>query len=131
MFLRVCRTAMTQGVLLVWLAQSTNVFAQPAPSASSSATPNPPPPPGGPEPSSADTYKQHMSNGVKLFNDGNFGAAVAEFEAAYAERPRASPLVNLALCHKSLFQYPKAIAALERALELHSDTMEAEDRAAA
>ncbi len=72
-----------------------------------------------------------MSNGVKLFNDGNFGAAVAEFEAAYAERPRASPLVNLALCYKSLFQYPKAIAALERALELHSDTMEAEDRAAA
>lgn len=72
-----------------------------------------------------------MTNGVKLFNDGNFGAAIAEFEAAYAERPRASPLVNLALCHKSLFQYPKAIAALERALEHHSDTMEPEDRAAA
>ena len=72
-----------------------------------------------------------MSNGVKLFNDGNFGAAIAEFEAAYAERPRASPLVNLALCHKSLFQYPKAIAALERALEHHGDTMEKEDRTAA
>ncbi len=68
---------------------------------------------------------------MKLFNDGNFDAAIAEFEAAYAERPRASPLVNLALCHKSLFQYPKAIAALERALEHHRDTMEAEDRTAA
>jgi hypothetical protein len=68
---------------------------------------------------------------VKLFNDGNFGAAIAEFEAAYAERPRASPLVNLALCHKSLFQYPKAITALERALEHHGDTMEPEDRTAA
>lgn len=72
-----------------------------------------------------------MSNGVKLFNDGNFDAAIAEFQAAYAERPRASPLVNLALCHKSLFNYPKAIAALERALEHHSDTMEQEDRTAA
>lgn len=83
------------------------------------------------EPSSADLYKQHMSNGVKLFNDENFGAAIAEFEAAYAERPRASPLVNIALCHKSLFHYPKAIAALERALEHHGDTMEPEDRTAA
>lgn len=72
-----------------------------------------------------------MSNGVKLFNDENFGAAIAEFEAAYAERPRASPLVNLALCHKSLFHYPKAITALEKALALHHDSMEAEDRAAA
>lgn len=109
----------------------------PAPSSSGSAAappappPAPPPPPPPTEPSSADLYKQHMSNGVKLFNDENFGAAIAEFEAAYAERPRASPLVNLALCHKSLFQYPKAIAALEKALANHRDTMEAEDRAAA
>jgi len=109
------------------------VFAQttPAPSSSGSAAPPPAPPPAPSEPSSADLYKQHMSNGVKLFNDENFGAAIAEFEAAYAERPRASPLVNLALCHKSLFQYPKAIAALEKALAHHGDTMEAEDRAAA
>ncbi len=114
-------------------------FAQPAPDPNppTSAHPSalPPPPPTAPaapaEPSSADSYKQHMSNGVKLFNDSNFGAAIAEFEAAYAERPRASPLLNLALCQKSLFQYPKAIAALERALEHHGDTMEAEDRTAA
>jgi hypothetical protein len=107
----------------------------PAPSTSGSAAapsaPPPAPPPTPAEPSSADQYKQHMSNGVKLFNDENFGAAIAEFEAAYAERPRASPLVNLALCHKSLFHYPKAITALEKALALHHDSMEAEDRAAA
>jgi len=78
----------------------------------------------------ADSYKKHMANGVKLFNDGNFAAAIVEFEAAYAERPKASPLLNIALCQKSLFNYPKAIAALERALSLHGDTMEAEDRAA-
>jgi hypothetical protein len=83
------------------------------------------------EDASAGTYKQHMTNGVKLFNDGNFAAAIVEFEAAYAERPKASPLLNIALCQKSLFHYPKAIAALERALSLHGDTMEPEDRAAA
>ncbi len=89
---------------------------------------------GDPSPSAAppsDSYKQHMTNGVKLFNDGNFAAAIAEFEAAYAERPRASPLVNLALCHKSLFHYPKAIAALELALGTHASTMEPEDKTAA
>lgn len=121
-------------VLIAAMEQPTITFAQPAPAPTASATTHPaalPPPPPDPEPSSADSYKQHMSNGVKLYNDGNFGAAIAEFEAAYAERPRASPLVNLALCHKSLFHYPKAIAALERALEHHGDTMEAEDRTAA
>lgn len=125
-------------IFLVAFEPSTEAFAQPnpGPTASPSASAGPPTPPPAPpsapaEPSSADQYKQHMSNGVKLFNDGNFDAAIAEFEAAYAERPRASPLVNLALCHKSLFHYPKAIAALERALEHHRDTMEAEDRAAA
>lgn len=123
--------------LIASLLQASWAFAQPAPAPSASATPPPTglapaaPPAAPTEPSSADSYKQHMANGVKLFNDGNFGAAIAEFEAAYAERPRASPLVNLALCHKSLFQYPQAIAALQRAMGLHGDTMEAEDRAAA
>ncbi len=78
-----------------------------------------------------ESYKQHMSNGVKLFGDKNFAAAIVEFEAAYKERPRASPLLNIALCQKSLFNYPKAVSALERALKEHADTMDAEDRAAA
>lgn len=125
-------------VLIASMAQPIVTYAQPKPAPAPSASdhpaalpPPPPPPPPAAEPSSADAYKQHMSNGVKLYNDENFGAAIAEFEAAYAERPRASPLVNLALCHKSLFHYPKAIAALERALEHHHDTMQAEDRTAA
>jgi hypothetical protein len=119
-------------LILSSIGQTTITFAQPAPAPPAPSThPAELPPVRPAEPSSADLYKQHMSNGVKLFNDGNFGAAIAEFEAAYAERPRASPLLNLALCQKSLFQYPKAIAALERALEHHGDTMEAEDRTAA
>lgn len=78
-----------------------------------------------------DVYKQHMKNGVKLYQDGNFDAALVEFGAAYKAEAKASPLVNIALCQKGLFNYPKAIAALELALSKHADTMNAEDKKAA
>jgi hypothetical protein len=78
-----------------------------------------------------ETYKPHMENGVKLYNDKNYPAAIVEFEAAYKARPNANPLVNIALCEKELFHYPKAIAALEAALAKHGDTMSPSDRKAA
>ncbi len=79
----------------------------------------------------ADTYKLHMENGVKLFEDRNYDAARAEFRAAYEARPRANPLINIALAHKAEFNYPKAIEALETALAKHRDTMGAADIKAA
>jgi hypothetical protein len=78
-----------------------------------------------------DPYKLHMENGVKLFHDGNFAAALAEFQAAYDARPSANPLVNVALCEKALFRYKKAIAALEKAIALHGATMDPGDKKAA
>lgn len=69
-------------------------------------------------------YRQHMENGIKLFQDRNYRAAIVEFEAAYKEKPKASPLFNIALAEKALFNYPRAIAALERALAQHRDTMD-------
>ncbi|WP_233561892.1 tetratricopeptide repeat protein [Sorangium cellulosum] len=72
-------------------------------------------------------YRQHMANGIKLFQDRNYPAAIAEFEAAYKEKPKASPLFNIALAEKALFNYPRAIAALERALAQHRDTMDESD----
>lgn len=78
-----------------------------------------------------DEYKQRMDKGVKLFQDKNYVAAIVEFEAAYKVRPKASPLINISLCHKGLFNYPKAIAALEQALAKHSDTMDPADIKAA
>lgn len=77
------------------------------------------------------SYKPHMTNGVKLFQDKNYEAAIAEFEAAYRIRPKASPLVNIALCEKALFRYPKAIARLEKALSEHGDTLTTADKKAA
>jgi hypothetical protein len=79
----------------------------------------------------ADEYKQRMDKGVKLFQDENYEAAIVEFKEAYRARPKASPLINISLCYKGLFNYPKAIAALEEAIGKHSDTMdEATKRAA-
>lgn len=71
-----------------------------------------------------DEYKQRMDKGVRLFQDKNYEAAIVEFREAYNARPKASPLVNISLCYKGLFNYPKAIAALEEALAKHSDTMD-------
>lgn len=76
-------------------------------------------------------YKRHMSNGVKLYQDKNFEAAVAEFSAAYRAKPKASPLINVALCEKARFRYPKAIVALERALAEHPADLDEGDRSAA
>ena len=78
-----------------------------------------------------DPYKQHMENGVKLFQDKNYQAALVEFEAAYKVRPKARPLFNVALCQKALFRYPRAIAALELALARHRDTMDQGDEGSA
>ena len=78
-----------------------------------------------------DAYKRHMDNGVKLFADRNYPSAIVEFEAAYAANAKASPLINIALCHKAQFRYPKAIEVLETALTKHVDTMDEADRKAA
>ncbi len=96
-----------------------------APSAQA-LTPLPPPPA-----AQADAYKLHMENGVKLFEDRNYDAARAEFRAAYDARPKASPLLNIALAYKAEFKYPRAIEALETALAKHRDTMGADDVKAA
>jgi hypothetical protein len=78
-----------------------------------------------------DGYKQHMENGIKLFQDKNYDAAIVEFRAAYDIRPKASPLINVALAYKAEFKYPKAIDALKLALEKHEDTMGPDDKRAA
>lgn len=100
---------------------------QPSPQPSASA-PSPPPPL--PEPAS-DAYRQHMDVGISLYEQKNYAAAITEFEEAYKARPKASPLVNVALCHKAMFAYHKAVRALETALAKHEDTMDENDKKAA
>lgn len=126
----------TSAVTLVWTAVvcAAPAWAQgQAPPSAPEAPPSAADRPAGDAPvdPGAEAYKQHMSNGVKLFQDKNFAAAIVEFQAAYDAKPKASPLINIALCHKGLFHYPKAVAALRAALDKHGDTMDPADKKAA
>jgi hypothetical protein len=61
--------------------------------------------------------KRHFQQGVALYNDGNFSAALAEFEATYEAHPTAGVLYNIGLTQKSLFRYGESIQTLERYLK--------------
>ncbi|MEM1031505.1 MAG: hypothetical protein AAGN82_14240 [Myxococcota bacterium] len=100
----------------------------PAEASASSSTPAPTSPPPAPV---DDEYERHMANGVKLFGDEDYNGAIVEFQAAYDAQPRASPLINIALAYKRLREPAKAIAALERALGGHQDTMPPDQKLAA
>lgn len=76
-------------------------------------------------------YFLHMTNGIRLFNSNDFAAAIAEFEAAYAAKPSASPLLNEALSYRELKKYPQAVVQLERALAQHGSQMSEDDKAGA
>ncbi len=88
-----------------------------------SAPPASPPPPAGKGDGDA-SYAKHMELGIRLFEDRNYDAALTEFERAYQERPKASPLINMALCYKGRFEYKKAIVTLQRALAKHRDSID-------
>src|SRR5260370_33354875 len=64
-----------------------------------------------------DEAKRHFQQGVALYNDGNFSAALAEFEATYAAHPTAGVLYNIGLTQKSLFRYGESIKTLGRYLK--------------
>jgi tetratricopeptide (TPR) repeat protein len=63
-----------------------------------------------------DPVKVHLDQGAALYNDGNYSAALAEFEAAYALDPRPYILNNIGLAQKGLFRYQEAIATLQKYL---------------
>src|SRR6187401_2786883 len=70
-----------------------------------------------PEPSSSNATaeataeaRRHFKLGIKLYQDTNYPGALAEFEAAYAQKPGPSSLQNVALCQKALFRYREAAA---------------------
>jgi hypothetical protein len=63
--------------------------------------------------------RRHFKTGTKLYRDGNYGGALAEFEEAYRLKPGAGSLQNIALCQKGLFRYSEATASLEQLLGKH------------
>jgi hypothetical protein len=126
-----CRRAVARAALVMTLGSAAPAaavvpyFAAPAPV----VPPTPPAPAATPAPGTASAApgaapaatklaeaRLHFQQGVALYRDQNFDAALAEFQAAYAIS--AEPLVhyNLGLTHKALFRYGEAIDALERYL---------------
>ena len=53
--------------------------------------------------------KRHFDQAVALFNDGDFGAALTEFEASYKIHPAAGVLYNIGLSQKALYRYDEAL----------------------
>jgi len=60
--------------------------------------------------------KRHFDQAVALFNDGDFGAALTEFEASYQIHPAAGVLYNIGLTQKALYRYDEALTSLRKYL---------------
>ncbi len=87
-------------------------------------------PSGRADPTPTDVGKHHFQQAIALYNDGNFSAALAEFQAAYEVKPAPGILYNIGLTYKALFLYNDAIRTLEQYLA-EEHTIPAERRAEA
>ncbi|HEX4406548.1 MAG TPA: PEGA domain-containing protein [Polyangia bacterium] len=66
--------------------------------------------------SSAAAARLHFQQGVALYQDRNYDAALAEFLGAYGISHEPVVLYNLGLTYKALFRYSEAVDALDRYL---------------
>jgi hypothetical protein len=72
--------------------------------------------------------RRHFHLGVKLYRDANYKGALAEFEAAYRDKPGPGSLQNVALCLKALFRYAEAASSLRLLLERHAQELSSAER---
>ena len=68
-------------------------------------------------PTGQEAAKRHFQQGVVLFEDNNFEAALVEFEAARGQSREPVILYNIGLCQRSLFRYTDAIATFSSYLD--------------
>lgn len=87
------------------------------------------PPPATPDQATLDA-RRHFKSGTKLYRDGNYGGALAEFEEAYRLKPGVGSLQNVALSQKGLFRYSEAAATLEQLLTQHGAELSEGERKA-
>jgi len=80
------------------------------------------------EPANVRAARHHFANGVRLYQDANYSAALIEFEAANELKPGAASLQNIALCQKALFRYAAAAATLDLLLSNHGGTLPPAER---
>jgi hypothetical protein len=90
-----------------------------------------PPPADAPlDPKTAEA-RRHFKSGTKLYQEENYAGALAEFEAAYENKPGPGSLQNVALCQKALVRYAEAADTLRLLLERHGAELSDEERTAA
>lgn len=90
----------------------------------------PPPKPAAPVDANTEAARRHFQNGIKLYEDENYKGALAEFEAAYALKPGASSLKNIALSQKALYRYAEAAETLQKVLSKHAAELTPQEKAA-
>jgi hypothetical protein len=83
----------------------------------------------GPDQATLDA-RRHFKAGTRLYRDGNYGGALAEFEEAYRLKPGPGSLQNVALSQKGLFRYAEAAATLEQLLSQHGAELSEGERKA-
>jgi hypothetical protein len=93
------------------------------------ATPEAAPAPAAPDAQTLEA-RRHFKAGTKLYRDGNYGGALAEFEEAYRLKPGAGSLQNIALSQKGLFRYAEAATSLEQLLARHAGELTEGERKA-
>jgi PEGA domain/Tetratricopeptide repeat len=76
-----------------------------------------------------DQARKHFSQGLKLYKDGDFDAALVQFERAYAVKSNYKVLYNIAQCYFELHQYVEARDALSRYVKDGGASIEPERRA--
>ncbi|HEY4105598.1 MAG TPA: PEGA domain-containing protein [Polyangiaceae bacterium] len=127
------RALVVIGCVLAALAASSRSVRAAANDGASSASPStavalpanaaPAPKPPASTPDQTAEARRHFKLGIRLYQDANYPGALAEFEAAYAAKPGAGSLQNVALCQKALFRYREAAATLEQLLEKHGNEL--------
>lgn len=70
--------------------------------------------------------RKHFNQGLKLYKDGDFDAALVQFERAYAEKANFKVLYNIAQCYFELHQYVEARDTLARYLKEGAGQLDAE-----
>src|SRR6187551_1944170 len=70
--------------------------------------------------------RRHFGQGLKLYKDGDFDAALVQFERAYAVKPNFKVLYNIAQCYFELHQYVEARDTLSRYLKDGAGAIESE-----
>lgn len=85
--------------------------------------------PGPPDQRTLDA-RRHFKAGIKLYRDGNYAGALAEFEEAYRLKPGPGSLQNVALSQKALFRYAEAVSTLEQLLKRHGGELTEPERKA-